>query len=624
MCGRWTQAEFAHCLSEGQSQLNVDFIAPGVLCTGGSSHVRQSLLGFDEAFDRTAVETRGQAAARVAIGVMVFLTGLTAIPLPALLVWVAMYVTGDLTLWVATDPGNQRRRPVFFRVLRLAATFLSTCAWVMIGTLWWLSPGDYTKAVGVGLIAGVLLYVVRGCHRSLVQMLASGLPPVVALIVLPFTGATLTARVGLFGSLALLVAYAVSSAANAWSAHRRLQVTTQALIDKQQEAESASTAKSQFLANMSHEIRTPLNGVLAMAHVLHKSDLPEREREAAGLICASGELLERLLSDILDLAKVEAGQMMIEETAFDVVALTRSVAALSRIRAEEKGVVLRIDTDPDAEGFYLGDTVRMRQVLSNLLSNAVKFTSAGEVGIRLTRDVNGALRFEVSDSGVGFDPAQKERLFDRFEQADGSITRRFGGSGLGLAISRSLVTMMGGKLECDGSPGRGARFWFSLALPQAEASTAASFPEGAPSLPIDPSGFRLLVADDHPTNLKVVEIILGPSGMAITQVTDGLQAVEAHAREAFDLILMDMQMPVMDGLAAVTRIRAVEAATGARRTPIVMLTANAGADHVAAGRAVGADAHLTKPISPARLFEVIAEAVAAAEAVEILQKDCAA
>jgi signal transduction histidine kinase/CheY-like chemotaxis protein len=574
--------------------------------------MRKSVLGFDEAFDRTAVETRGQAAARAAIGVMVFLTGMTAIPLPTLLVWAALYASGDLTLWVATDPGNQRRRPVFFRSLRLAATCVSTCAWVLIGILWWLSPGDYTKAVGVGLIAGVLLYVVRGCHRSLVQMLASGLPPAVALLVLPFTGETTMAKVGLFGSLALLVAYAVSSAANAWTAHRRLLVTTQALVDKQQEAEAASTAKSQFLANMSHEIRTPLNGVLAMAHVLHKGDLPDREREAAGLICASGELLERLLSDILDLAKVEAGQMVIEAKAFDVVGLTWSVGALSRLRAEEKGIRLVVATDPGAEGLYVGDTVRVQQVLSNLLSNAVKFTEAGEVRVRLSRDLNGALRFEVSDSGVGFDPGVKDRLFDRFEQADGSITRRFGGSGLGLAISRNLVEMMGGKLDCDSCPGRGSRFWFSLPLPRADAETAVPGPAQTTARET-PAGLRVLVADDHPTNLKVVEIILAQRGADITEVQDGREAVEAHARQVFDVILMDMQMPVMDGLEAVARIRAVEAAPGGRRTPIIMLTANAGPDHIKAGKAAGADGHLSKPITPAALFLAIADAIEAAD-----------
>ncbi len=575
--------------------------------------MRQSLSGFDAAFDRTAVETRGQARARAAIGVMVFLTGMTAIPLSALLVWAAMYATGDVILWVATDPANQRRRPVVFRTLRLASTCLSTCAWVTIGTLWWMSPGDYTMAVGVGLIAGVLLYVVRGCHRSLVQMLASGVPPVAALLILPFTVETATAKVGLFGSLALLVAYAVSSGFNAWTGHRRLQRTTQALIDKQLEAEAASTAKSQFLANMSHEIRTPLNGVLAMAHVLHEGDLPEREREAAGLICASGELLERLLSDILDLAKVESGQLTLEAKAFDVAGLTRSVAALSGMRAEEKGVRLVVAIDPAAEGLHVGDSVRARQVLSNLLSNAVKFTDAGEVRVRLWRDGNDALCFEVSDSGVGFDPALKERLFDRFEQADGSITRRFGGSGLGLPISRSLVAMMGGKLDGDSAPGRGARFWFSLALPRAEAYAPAPAGDDPQAGSMEASGLRVLVADDHPTNLKVVEIILAGGGMTITAVSDGLLAVEAHALGTFDLILMDMQMPVMDGLAAVSQIRAAEAARGSRRTPVVMLTANAGADHVAAGKAVGADAHLSKPISPASLFDAIAEATAAAE-----------
>ncbi len=578
----------------------------------------QGWIGFDEALDGTAAETRGQAKARAAIGVMCLLVGSTALPLPGLLAWAALYVVGDTTLWIATDPANQRRRPLLFRSLRLAATCLSTCAWMALGVLWWFTPEPHGKAVGVGLIAGVLLYVVRGCHRSMAQMLVSGVPPVLTLLVLPFTVPGLDARIGLFGSLALLVAYAVSSGIAAWRAHRRLQTTTAALVQKQEEAEAASVAKSEFLANMSHEIRTPLNGVLAMAHLLDKADLPPREKAAAAVVCASGEVLERLLSDILDLAKVEAGQMTLEEAPFDVADLVRSVAALSRLRADEKGVRLVERIDPAVEGLYVGDAVRLRQVLGNLLSNAVKFTAAGEVRIELRREPDGALRFLVSDSGVGFDPAMKSRLFDRFEQADGSITRRFGGSGLGLPISRRLVEMMGGELDCTSEPGRGARFWFSLALPEAIGGAAGAIPAepgeatgaGARGAPL-----RVLVADDHPTNLKVVQLILAQGDAAVTAVTDGLQAVEAHAAGVFDIILMDMQMPVMDGLTAVARIRAAEAASGRPRTPILMLTANALAEHIAAGRAAGADGHLAKPISPAGLLQAIAAATAAPDSV---------
>ncbi len=569
----------------------------------------RSWIGFDEALDLTAIDTRRQAGPRMAIGAMCFLVGMTAIPLPALLVWAAVYLTGDLVLWVATDPVNQARRPTLFRTLRLAATGLSTWAWMTIGTLWWFTPEAWGKAVGVGLIAGVLLYVVRGCHRSMAQMLVSGLPPVITLLVLPFTVPTLEARIGLFGSLALLVAYAVSSGVEAWRAHRRLQATTAALVQKQQEAEAASIAKSEFLANMSHEIRTPLNGVLAMAHLLDKADLPPREKEAAAVVCASGEVLERLLSDILDLAKVEAGQMTLEAAPFDVAALVRSVAALTRLHADEKGVRLEVSVHPEAEGLWLGDAVRVRQVLGNLLSNAVKFTTEGVVAVELVRAADGNLRVTVSDTGVGFDPSLKARLFDRFEQADGSITRRFGGSGLGLPISRRLVEMMGGTLDCDSEPGRGSRFWFDLPLRQGSQGAARHAAEPAvPNEPAEASPLRILVADDHPTNLKVIEIIFAQSGASVTTVTDGLQAVEAHAAEAFDVILMDMQMPVMDGLTAVARIRVAEAAAGRPRTRILMLTANASAEHVAAGRAAGADGHLTKPISPAGLMQAIAAA----------------
>ncbi len=567
----------------------------------------RTLLGFDTAFDETAIDTRSQALARVGIAVLVFLTGLTAIPLPSMLAWVALFAIGDTTLWIATDPRNHARHPRAFRALRLAATGVSTCAWVTIGVLWWGSPGDHTKAVGVALLGGVLLYMVRGCHRSLAQMLVAGTPPALALLALPFTATSLNAGIGLFGSLALLVAYAASSAVNAWRAHRQLLRANDALLAKQREAEAASVAKSVFLANMSHEIRTPLNGVLAMAHILNQSDLPPREKEAASLICASGEMLERLLSDVLDLAKVEAGQLEIETAPFHAGDMTRSIAALFRPRADEKGVRLLVDIDPVVDRTYLGDAVRVRQIVINLVSNAVKFTAVGDVRLSFAPAPDGRLRFTVSDTGVGFEPTFKATLFDRFQQADGSITRRFGGTGLGLAICRHLAELMDGELDCDSRPGLGAVFWFDLGLTPVEA--AAIKPDADEANRPD-SALRLLVADDHPTNLKVVEIILAGVGIDVTCVENGLEAVEASAAARFDVILMDMQMPVMDGLTAVAEIRAAELRTGRRRTPIVMLTANAMPEHVRAGQLAGADGHLTKPLTPSSLFAALKDAAA--------------
>ena len=566
-----------------------------------------ALLGFDEAFDQTGADTRAQALARAGIAALVFLTGLTAIALPVMLAWLALFAVGDTTLWIATDPRNQLRRPRTFRALRLAATTVSTCAWVIIGLLWWWSPGDYTKAVSVALIAGVLLYTVHGCHRSLVQMLVAGLPPALTLLWLPFTAGGLTEMAGLFGSLALLVAYAASSGVKAWRGYRQLQEATRSLLAKQHEAEAASVSKSEFLANMSHEIRTPLNGVLAMAHILDQADLPAREKEAASLICASGEMLERVLSDVLDLAKVEAGQLEIENAPFHAGDMTRGIAALFRPRADEKGVRLSVEVDPAFDQTYFGDSVRIRQIVINLLSNAVKFTAVGDVRLSLGSAPDGRLRFAVSDTGVGFDPTLKSSLFDRFQQADGSITRRFGGTGLGLAISRHLAEMMGGSLDCDSRPGAGTIFWFDVELLAILAPETSS---DAASRDMPDPALRLLVADDHPTNLKVVEIILAELGLDVTYVENGLEAVKAHAVSRFDVILMDMQMPVMDGLTAVSEIRAAEARSGAVRTPIVMLTANAMPEHVRAGQLAGADGHLTKPLTPSSLFAALTGASA--------------
>ena len=369
-------------------------------------------------------------------------------------------------------------------------------------------------------------------------------------------------------------------------------------------AESANLAKSEFLANMSHEIRTPLNGVVGVADLLASADLAPRDREMVEIIRSSGRSLERLLSDVLDLARVEAGKLTIETAPFNAAEVVRSVAALSKLRADERGLSLRVRIAAELDDWFLGDAIRVRQILTNLVSNAVKFTESGEVMILAESAPGGRLRFIVADTGVGFDAQDKERLFGRFQQADGSITRRFGGSGLGLAICRQLASLMGGGFDCDSEPGTGSRFWFEAPFPHAAPSAVA---RGAqpPSETLDERAVCVLLADDHATNQTVIRMMLEQFGADTHSVGNGVEAVEAFETGRFDVVLMDMQMPVMDGLEATRAIRAFERRTARARTPVIMLTANALPEHREASRAAGADGHLTKPIVVADLLAAL-------------------
>ena len=376
----------------------------------------------------------------------------------------------------------------------------------------------------------------------------------------------------------------------------------------QERAEAANRAKSEFLANMSHEIRTPLNGVVSMADALSRQHLDRNAHEMVDLIRSSGATLERLLTDILDSAKIEAGQVALEETTFDLKHTVNDIALLWRAKAEDRGVALVFDLDPSAPKYVCGDAVRLRQVLTNLISNALKFTEQGTVTMTMTVTAAdaGRVRFEVRDTGIGFDADQKARIFGRFQQADGSITRRFGGTGLGLAISAALVELMGGTLDCDSMPGQGSAFIFEIDLPEAVAPVAASS-SITPATDITGLPLRILLADDHPANRKVIEIMLGVTNMQLVTVENGQQALERFKSEPFDIVLMDMQMPVMDGLSATRAIRDVETDQGKERTAILMLTANAMAEHVTQSLAAGADGHLTKPITMNALLTAMSE-----------------
>ena len=392
----------------------------------------------------------------------------------------------------------------------------------------------------------------------------------------------------------------------------------QALREATAAAEAANAAKSDFLANMSHDIRTPLNGVIGIVDALSRTDLTPEQAEMVSLIASSGITLERLVSDILDVSKIEAGHLDLESRPFDLDEALAAPLDVMRLRAEAKGLTFDIRRDADARGLFVGDSTRIRQVLENLLSNAIKFTHQGSVAVAIAMDEDSdgltQLTLRVEDTGVGFAPDHAARLFDRFSQADATITRRFGGTGLGLSICRSLVELMGGRISAASTPGVGSRFTVEIPLVRAASLTDHDARQRARATEAErPIGaLRVLLAEDHPVNQRVVQLILAAHAMTVVTVGDGEQALAAFQAETFDLVLMDMQMPGMDGLTATRAIRRMEADRPARaRTPIVMLSANAMAEHRDQAQAAGADLHVPKPITAASLLAGIQAAMVA-------------
>ena len=398
-----------------------------------------------------------------------------------------------------------------------------------------------------------------------------------------------------------------------YTAERATDVSSAEMRDLNDSLRRASAAKSEFLANMSHEIRTPLNGVIGMLGLLGGTRLDDHQQRYAAVAHASAKALLALINDILDFSKIEAGKLDLDPVPFDLPGVAAEAVAVLSGPANAKGLALACHVDPAVARRRVGPADRVRQVLVNLIGNAVKFTDAGSVTLAVTADDGGTdgssggpdgVRFAVTDTGVGIPPDRLDRLFKSFSQVDASTTRKYGGTGLGLAISRQLAGLMGGTVGVRSDLGRGSTFWFTARLPVDPSATAAPplLPAARPPSPAaPPAGRRLLVAEDNEVNQMVVGELLRRLGYAFDLVGDGRAAVDAVAAGGYDLVLMDCQMPELDGFAAATAIRSAEAAAGRPRLPVVALTANAIKGDRELCLAAGMDDYLSKPIDPQEL-----------------------
>jgi signal transduction histidine kinase/ActR/RegA family two-component response regulator len=560
---------------------------------------------FDENLDASAIESQDMLPVRLVLVVALGALAVFALGWPLAMAWMGGVVFTEI--WTRIGAVRAVRGitmgPVY-GVIYLSGASLMPYAYAALGLLLWRSGRPAYEVAAVGMWAGQLLYAQNFCARSRSLLIAVGVPSILMPLAVPmilrrFEGLD---QIVVMVMVTLCVCHAISAALINLRSARRLADTAHDLIDAKATAEAANIAKSNFLATMSHEIRTPLNGVLGMAQAMDADELSPIQRERLDVVRHSGESLLTILNDILDLSKIEAGKLEIEQIDFDLEEVIAAARTTFSAVAERKalGFVFEIEA---AKGIYSGDPTRLRQIVSNLVSNALKFTEVGEVRLTASRSSDG-LCIVVADTGLGISPEGLVTLFSKFTQADASIARHFGGSGLGLAICRDLADLMGGTIEVESTLGKGSRFIVTFPMAYVR---KANHPPVVDAVAADAvMDIRLLAAEDNAINRLVLKTLLEQVGVDPVIVENGALAVEAWETGDWDIILMDVQMPSMDGPTATRLIRQREAATGRRRTPIVALTANAMSNQVDDYLQAGMDAHVSKPIEAHRLYEALA------------------
>lgn len=562
----------------------------------------------------TVHATRNVVIQALGVG-MAVVAALNVTPWPPVVGWGAVICTvlaAENRLLLDTARGRPGRHAAFWApTLRIVATSLyALAALVLINR-----GGPAERLFAFALMSASMVHVLMRYYRSR-WVLIGALAPYVSVLGLL---AVLQVRDALGHGHLLLAAIATftlptfglqfwSARAQLAAAWGELMAAREAAEERERAAEAASRAKSDFLATMSHELRTPLNGVLGMAQALTMEQLTQLQQERVKIIRRSSESLLAVLNDLLDLSKIEASALELEIVEFDLEHLVRGVVAAYQPLAEKKGLSFTFEITEAARGRYDGDSARIRRVLYSLADNAVKFTETGGVALSVDRN-GGEVVFTVADTGIGIEPHDLERLFEGFYQADSGRTRRYGGAGLGLAICREMAQLMAGTIEANSEPGKGSRFTVRLPLPPSNAQREAAHTEDAAAEAGAPGELRVLAAEDNDTNQLVLKTLLSQVGINPTLVENGRQALEAWEAQHWDIILMDIQMPVMDGVAATCAIREREQTAGRPRTPILAVTANAMTHQVAEYEAAGMDGMVPKPIDIAALIQAMEQAL---------------